>query len=746
LTLECLEARQLLAGDSVVGPLLATDLADLTPADSVAEASPTAEPDDTPVMPADVSSHVVHVAYLIPSNRDPQPEGVENLQTTLLWYQDWYRDQMDRYGFGPKTFELETEADGVTPLIHVVDTSRADTYYHQDQWSRIIDAGTDAGLSVWEDGQIWLLVSESLVMNADASIAGSVTLGASFGSGSDPGVAVATSSPLATPDYLTDNRTYGGLTLPEVGPYPLVANVTYPWYEGATLSSVASSHLGAVLHEMSHAFGLSHDFRNDANTNGNLMGNGFRGLRGWLYPDAYSSHDLRLSYAAALALNASRYFNPDGDFTDDRSPSLSILTSGNVAPVGGQIEIRFTASDSVGLAAALLQHEGDTVAEMPLSGTSATATFKTVDYNPGDVNNYTILVYDVQGNRNDDDVIIVPATKVNRAPIPYFKVTNSQVKVGETVTLDAFFSTDPDDTSPQLKFEWDLDGDGTFDTAPSTEYLHSASFDTPGGQVIRVRVTDEDGARAISAPLALRVLPTAEVVGRYLFYNHSVFDGDNPGLGPADDAALATDKTALMPGDVAAFANYTSFKRGLNGLMVDVAGAAAVPTLDDFTFRLGNDDDPSSWTAAPQPSGFAVRQGAGVGGSDRVTIAWADWQIVNRWLEVTVRAENLGLAADDVFYFGSAVGEAGNSPLSARVTTTDVLLARNNPRNFLDPAKIDYPYDFDRNRRVNVTDVLLARNNQSTFLTALSLIDLTGEESEEAAVAEAFDFALLAEV
>jgi len=114
-----------------------------------------------------------------------------------------------------------------------------------------------------------------------------------------------------------------------------------------------------------------------------------------------------------------------------------------------------------------------------------------------------------------------------------------------------------------------------------------------------------------------------------------------------------------------------------------------------------------------------------VGNSDRITITWDDYAIQNQWLQVTVLPEGLGLPAGEVFYFGNAVAEAGNSPDNAQVTSTDLLLPRNNPRNFLDPAEIDLSYDYNRDQRVNVTDVLLARNNQTSFLNRLRLIELS---------------------
>ncbi|MCK4276086.1 MAG: right-handed parallel beta-helix repeat-containing protein, partial [Phycisphaerae bacterium] len=70
----------------------------------------------------------------------------------------------------------------------------------------------------------------------------------------------------------------------------------------------------------------------------------------------------------------------------------------------------------------------------------------------------------------------------------------------------------------------------------------------------------------------------AEVVGRYVFYNNSFFDGNDPAPNACDDGAIATDKTALLPGGTGAFANYTSYARGINGVMVDIENLPAAPT------------------------------------------------------------------------------------------------------------------------------------------------------------------------
>jgi hypothetical protein len=91
--------------------------------------------------------------------------------------------------------------------------------------------------------------------------------------------------------------------------------------------------------------------------------------------------------------------------------------------------------------------------------------------------------------------------------------------------------------------------------------------------------------------------PSGRVVGRYVYYNNSRFDGGANGA--ADDAAVATDKQALLPGQTATFANYTSFSRGINGVMIDASGLLADLTAADFKLQVGNSDDPASWAAAP---------------------------------------------------------------------------------------------------------------------------------------------------
>lgn len=436
--------------------------------------------------------------------------------------QDFYREQMERNGFLAKTISLETESDGVTPKVHVVYAPLVDSYYRADPWGRVAPAAQAAGLPVWSNGQVWLGIFESHVMNPDGSLVGEYNGGGSYGSGSDAGLGITNSNTLAvaTLDRLIRDESYNGLTIPELGSYPMVYGITAHPAEGLSLGEFASTRLGVVIHEVAHGFGLPHDFRNDANRFGNLMGNGFRGIHAWVHPNLYGNEsETRLSYGNALALNVSRYFNGSRTYTDNTKPVLSVSSSVNGTIQSGNLEIPFSASDASGLSAAWLQHEGNLVGELPLSGSSVESKFVTAFYNTGSSNSYTVSVFDSQGNKQSQAITITVAGGANRAPRPHITIKPSVAAVGQQVVLSAQLSSDPDHSLSQLRVEWDLDGNGEFDTvsAPAV-FQHITTYSTPGVYLVRVRISDSSGGVTISTPVGVRVTSAPSAVEGWGLY------------------------------------------------------------------------------------------------------------------------------------------------------------------------------------------------------------------------------------
>lgn len=252
-------------------------------------------------------------------------------------------------------------------------------------------------------------------------------------------------------------------------------------------------------------------------------------------------------------------------------------------------------------------------------------------------------------------------------------------------------------------------------------------------------------ATGIGTPTAIAFAEsnfTSMVAGRHLFYNQSGtaaplrYDGNNPAINANDDLAIATNKIAYLPGSgPATFANVSSYTKGINGIMVDISGSHPTITADDFIFRVGCNNTPSTWMTAPPPATVSVRAGAGVGGSDRVTIVWANNAIQKEWLEVMVKSNadtslpqlaGYPAGVGDVFFFGNSLGDSGlgNTATKAIVNTTDELAARNNPASLISNIPLTNMFDYNRDGQVNTTDALASRNNPTSIANALCFINL----------------------
>ena len=246
-------------------------------------------------------------------------------------------------------------------------------------------------------------------------------------------------------------------------------------------------------------------------------------------------------------------------------------------------------------------------------------------------------------------------------------------------------------------------------TLTATPFTAADATGTAGAALtVRFTVVDE--------PVA-----PATVEGRHVFYNRSAFDGNDPLPTAADDAAVDAGKSALLPGQTATAANVTAYSRGINGVMVDVTGlppGAVTGGLlgpEDVAVRTTTPTAPNVWSAGPAPSSVTVRPGAGVGGSDRVTLIWPDGAITNRWAEVTLLANaDTRLAAPDVFSLGNLIGDTDGS---GSVNLADFGALRQDFGR-TDRTIADGRGDFNRDRAVNLADFGLLRANFGKSLPA----------------------------
>lgn len=183
----------------------------------------------------------------------------------------------------------------------------------------------------------------------------------------------------------------------------------------------------------------------------------------------------------------------------------------------------------------------------------------------------------------------------------------------------------------------------------------------------------------------------------------SAFTGDN---------RIDTGKSLAKEGPTAqtlSLANMINTTRGINLVSFLVQDLAGTVTAADFAFQMSpqgafneSANPPAGWAAAPAPTSLVVTPS---GLNNRVTIAWADRAIENRWLRLSVLANaNTGLATTQVFYLGHLRGEVtGAQSGQYIVNNTDAaaIAAQVSGTN----VPVTNIFDLDKNSRVLNADI-----------------------------------------
>ncbi len=214
----------------------------------------------------------------------------------------------------------------------------------------------------------------------------------------------------------------------------------------------------------------------------------------------------------------------------------------------------------------------------------------------------------------------------------------------------------------------------------------------------------------------------ARIVARYTGDNSSFYDGYDSELNAADQGGISPGLAALQNGSTANRSNLSGAVSGITTIVVDFAHSVSGIALSDFGFRVGNSENLAGWLAAPVPTAWTYLEGAGVGGSNRIILGWSSGTLLNTWLEVTVRATaGTGLLDDDVFYFGSLVGETGDDDLLT-VGDGDLngILANFTAAGETVSAAAKR-FDINRDGKVNALDYAMARGSAGNQLVRLNL-------------------------
>lgn len=301
---------------------------------------------------------LVRLIYFLPRNRFVQPDMRTKLDTLVRDVHAFYADQMAANGFSRKTFTFETDGNGET-LIWQVNGQFSDSHYHSDTLDKVYE---EIGKQFDMSKHVYLIVADI----SSESIGNPETCGVGGGNW------------LGTE---TSARTRGGYA---------VIPASGRCFDGEVGTVV-------TMHELGHAFGLEHDFRNDA------------------YIMSYGASPNRLSKCAAEWLDANRFFNTYQTAFNE-STMIQMLSQPTYPSNARNLRLRFEITDADGLHQAQLLVPTTANDSAPgtklhsckrLRGQNRIVEFTATELTVRSVNDITLQVIDVYGNITRQDYRLI---------------------------------------------------------------------------------------------------------------------------------------------------------------------------------------------------------------------------------------------------------------------------------------------------------------------------------------------------
>ena len=227
-------------------------------------------------IPSITTNGMVRLVYFLPNDRPARPERVKALRQLIKDAQQFFADEMERHGYGRKTFTLETDKDG-EPVVHRIDGKFNEDYYNKHEqknpewtvWEEIVEH--------FDDLQHIYFIAEDVsdeIIGKDACGIGAP----SYFSFDSNRFASVDGLALRHRDITQGDEILGGMFV-------------------IPASGICFEEFGVTLHELGHTFGIEHDFRYGMNSNYVMSFGGFDEIQ------------TRLSQCAAEWLSVSRFFN-----------------------------------------------------------------------------------------------------------------------------------------------------------------------------------------------------------------------------------------------------------------------------------------------------------------------------------------------------------------------------------------------------------------------------------------------------
>ena len=269
-----------------------------------------------------LSTPSVRLIYFLPKDRPPRPERITALKQLIKDTQEFYADEMERHGYGRKTFRVETDGTG-EPIVHRFNGRFNERHYYE----RVSD------FKVWEEffqqvhdlQHVYLIAVDLSYESFNGGRVGGLG-GVTFRpSGGDRPSFSFGSAAVRHRDETSGEKVLGGSAMmPASGDnFYDTRGFLHP--------------LRLITHELAHAFGLDHD-RSDPDSA--VGGRGFR----------FSECDTEW-------LSVSRYFNSN-PASGNTQGNIRLISAPTYSAKGIALHFEVTDADGLHQAQLLVPEDG----------------------------------------------------------------------------------------------------------------------------------------------------------------------------------------------------------------------------------------------------------------------------------------------------------------------------------------------------------------------------------------------------
>ncbi len=182
---------------------------------------------------------VLRIAYFVPTDRQELPDYVERVDRAISEVQAFYRKGMQENGYGPLTFSLDQDAQGLL-RVHVVKAKGRMRSYGRNDSGKVHDEVKEAlrGEGIDLDRETVVIFELLLEWKGDKATEVGPYVG---GGGLESGAAWVYDDSLLDPRSLASKKPGG-------------------YYGGpCSIGEFNSHYIGGIAHELGHALGLPHD-------------------------------------------------------------------------------------------------------------------------------------------------------------------------------------------------------------------------------------------------------------------------------------------------------------------------------------------------------------------------------------------------------------------------------------------------------------------------------------------------------